>query len=338
MIVVVATQNALESDRVAEREDGGIPVHRHTPLLGVDKRLARCIAEGNSRLCSGDVVHPCLTGSIVQNISQFSHRPVVGVAQLNLGREGVVGFVVEGKDGLAHERHLIHRVRLEREEHIVLVRHQILVRRGHHVVLVRQCHRTARKFERQALLLFKRVLHLGLVLGSAILEAVCHIAIEEQVRIERSRGLSTQAEAESVNIIARHKGVHRPYVKLARLAFTTCFDKILNQCPHAENQILEPWHFLEVGHKGVHILLFRGQRHRAVTLPKYFILDMRVLMHLFLQLPTEKHRPLSAANITRNSAVRNLSGIPFRESLTKVLIGSKAENPILMTKGLSALR
>ena len=98
-------------------------------------------------------------------------------------------------------------------------------------------------------------------------EAVRHVSLEEEVRVEVGRGLCRHTHTESVDVISGYHRVDGTYVNLAGIVALGSLHIVLKHCLHAYEQPAETLGALHTLQEVVHALLAIGQLHLAVYLP-----------------------------------------------------------------------
>ena len=108
----------------------------------------------------------------------------------------------------------------------------------------------------QVLLLVKRIFHLSQIFHALVLEAVCHIPFQENLRMQIGGSLCRSSQAEPIHIIARHHRIDWTYIHLAWIAR---FHITFNQSLQTGHNVFEALDLCQVINEIVHIALRSGQ-------------------------------------------------------------------------------
>ena len=281
--VVFAAQHAFHADGVREQERGRVERHGHAALLGVDERLAGGVAQRHAQLGGGDVAHGGVLpvpragrGAVVAQVLQHAGGLVVAVARHRLDGEARVGLQLVGQGGVAHIRHLVDGGPLPADEHIVLVRGEVLVHGRHHVVGVLEGEVVLGKLPKDVLALVERVGRLSGVEPLPVARAVGAVSAEAPVGMQVAGGHAAQAEAGAVDVVARYHGVDGADVYLAGVLPGAGLHEVLDERLGAEDDVLEAGYLLDAVHEHVHVALFLGEGHLAHLGPVFVALGEHI--------------------------------------------------------------
>ena len=198
-------------------EERGILVDEYPALLGVEEFRARLPLEGESEVgggeiaavelckrgivglrdegCTGrkidDAEGTCRIGAVVELlllavchglVEECRCRFVAVMAEFPQGTDAVFPLLLVEEAEVFVVHHVVYLRPFEGHEDIVLVGGEMHVGGRHHIVGIREGEIPDGIFARQVFLLVERVGHFSASLPFLVLEAICHIALEEKMR------------------------------------------------------------------------------------------------------------------------------------------------------------
>ena len=236
-------------------------------MLGIDKCLTRSVTEGQGSFHGLNLRNQRFL-VIIGYIGQTAGRLVLTILYFHRGLQAKLCLVLVLQGDIPHVGHLIHRRSLERYEHVVFICLQELIRGRHHIILIAERDRVLRELARQVFLLVERVFHLTHILGTMILEPVCIISLEEQMRIQVGRGLRAHTQTQPVDIVIGDHGVYRTDIYLAGMLLGAGLHKVLDKRLQYKNHVFESRHLLQTLHQHIHRALGLRKRNRPVLIPE----------------------------------------------------------------------
>ena len=273
IIVVLPAEDAVESHRVLQAEDRGIEVDGPSVLLGVNKRLTRCIAK-SSRCLS--IAHIRLHLAVELLESDVAH----GLSLFGLSRrehlEAPLLLELESQFLLCVEEHLVDFSHLERSENVVLIGLDELVGRQRNVVRHRERERLLGELARQIFLLVERIDDVGTIIIVMGVETVRIIALQEEMWVEVGGGLGTTSQTESVVEVVGDDGVDGADIHQAGMLLRTCLHEVLDESLCTEYHILEAFQVLQPMNKLIHRTFSLRELHLSVFVPELLVLHLRV--------------------------------------------------------------
>ncbi len=283
VVAVVAAEESLQTQGVAEGEDGSVEVDGQSALLGVDVGAARGKLQfgmqlGGSNLAVVQVAVEVVLGNVdvaVRLREGCEEQGAGGLVLFGLQRDGGLEspflLALEGELLAVVEHHLVDGGPLEGGEDVVLVgMHELVAGRGD-VVGGGEGERALGELARQVFLLVERIRQITFVINLLRVETIGHVARGEEVGREVGGGLSGESEAVAVDEVAGDDGVDGSDVELRGVAGRAGLDEVLGQGLHAEEHVLEALELFNLVDEGIHGRLALREFHGAVLVPKGFV-------------------------------------------------------------------
>ena len=227
VVVVLASQDALDADGVADAHDRGVEVGGQAALLGVDVGGSGLIAQADGGLGKGYLPEHLALGiggpaaevveeSVGEGLIEHGSGSLVPLAtQLHVESHAVFPLPVVEEIEALEIVHVAHLGPLPGHKDVVLVGGQVFVAGGDDVVGVGEGEVVDGIFAGQIVLLVEGVGELAHALPAFVAEAVLHVAAGKPVGAEVGGGLCRGAQAEAFDPVAANHGVDGADVHLA---------------------------------------------------------------------------------------------------------------------------
>ena len=109
-----------------------------------------------------------------------------------------------------------------------------------------------------------------------IFQTVGSVSAQEPVFVKVGSSHTTQAEAGSVDVVARNHRVDRTDIHFTLMVFTTGFHEVLDQCFRTKDDIFESRDLFQTIDEYIHIAFLLGQRYLAHTRPIFVTLRKHI--------------------------------------------------------------
>ena len=281
---ILASQNALEVNGVANGELRTVLVDGPTVLLRIDVGLARTELHGSIPLRSA---HSEVLRAIVDmDEVQVANRPVALSHDVGGEVQSVVRLPNEAKSLLVLLVEHSHRLGLEVDKKVVLAVLQELVGNGGDIVGTLEDYHSLRELEVGVLLLVEAIGNLSAIVVATRLEAVRVVPLHEEVLVEGSRRLTADTQTESVVEVVREGTDDGTYVELAGLARSGSLDEVLEERLDDKQRDAHVLRLRHGSHEVTQATLLLREFYSSVLVPELLVLVARVghSFHLALSL------------------------------------------------------
>ena len=268
---IVAAQEILEAEGMAQGEHGGVAGDGDTALLGVDIVLVGSPAHFGEQFGGAQVLivglHLCI---VYTRLVQLAERHgSTGLELFCLESQGgaptVIRLIFERQFLAVAEHHLVNLRPFEGHQEVILVGGQVTVAGRNHVVGALQTECALGIFPRHIYLVDERIGERAAVVVSVAAPSTGVVSGGKPALVQVGGGLRAQTGAPEVNVVVGDDGVDRRDVYLVGCA---CLDGVFYQGVQTNHEILETLDVFDVMDKGIHTLLALGQIHLAVLSPE----------------------------------------------------------------------